>query len=67
MAPATFRDWRESTRSFEQLELMTPGSPVTVTGSGFLERANIQYATPDLFKLLGIQPMLGRSFLLPGA
>jgi len=63
VAPATFRDWRESAHSFLQLELVAPGSPVTVTGSGFPERANIQYATPDLFKLLGVQPTLGRSFL----
>lgn len=63
VAPATFRDWRESARSFEQLELVAPGSPVTVTGYGFPERANIQYATPDLFKLLGVHPLLGRSFL----
>lgn len=44
------------------MELVAPGSPVTVTGSGLPERANIQYSTPGLFQLLGIQPIVGRLF-----
>jgi len=62
VAPATFRDWSETSRSFQRLELVAPGSPVTVTGSGLPERANIQYASPGLFRLLGVRPALGRSF-----
>lgn len=62
VAPGTFRDWKESARVFEGLELVAPGSPVTITGSGLPERANIQYATPGLFRLLGVQPNLGRLF-----
>lgn len=62
VAPATFRDWLESARSFDGLELVAAGSPVTVTGYGLPERANIQYATPGLFSLLGIQLASGRSF-----
>jgi hypothetical protein len=60
---ATFRDWREGAHNFDDLEIVAPGSPVTVTGSGFPERANIQYATAGLFALLGIQPDIGRFFL----
>jgi putative ABC transport system permease protein len=62
VAPRTFRDWSETSHSFERLELVAPGSPVTVTGSGLPERANIQYASPGLFQLLGVRPALGRSF-----
>jgi len=62
VAPATFRDWSETSRSFQRLELVAPGSPVTVTGSGLPERANIQYASPGLFALLGVRPALGRCF-----
>ena len=62
VAPRTFRDWSETSRSFERLELVAPGSPVTVTGSGLPERVNIQYASPGLFQLLGVRPALGRSF-----
>jgi putative ABC transport system permease protein len=63
VAPATFRGWLEGSHSFEDMELVAPGSPVTVTGASFPERANIQYATPGLFRLLGTQPALGRFFL----
>lgn len=45
------------------MELVAPGSPVTVTGSGLPERANIQYATPGLLPLLGVKPVIGRFFL----
>jgi putative ABC transport system permease protein len=62
VAPATFYHWRSQTHSFEQLELIAPGSPVTVAG-GIPERVNIQYATPGLFPLLGITPIIGRSFM----
>jgi putative ABC transport system permease protein len=59
VAPANFRDWMESSRSFEDMELVAPGSPVTVTGTELPERANIQYAAPGLFSLFGIQPAVG--------
>ncbi|HMJ63517.1 MAG TPA: ABC transporter permease, partial [Bryobacteraceae bacterium] len=62
VAPATFRDWKENAETFEGLELVAPGSPVTITGAGLPERANIQYATPGLFRLLGAQPARGRFF-----
>ena len=62
VAPATFRDWRQAARSFERLELVAPGSPVTITGTGYPERANIQYATAGLFTLLGMYPIMGRFF-----
>lgn len=62
VAPANFRDWRENTRSFEGMELVAPGSPVTVTTDELPERANIQYATPGLFSLLGVRPALGKLF-----
>lgn len=63
VAPATFRDWREGAHAFEDLELVAPGSPVTVTACGLPERANIQYATPSLFTLLGLRPAVGRFFV----
>jgi putative ABC transport system permease protein len=63
VAPATFRDWREGAHAFEDLELVAPGSPVTVTACGLPERANIQYATPRLFTLLGLRPAVGRFFV----
>jgi putative ABC transport system permease protein len=61
VAPATFLDWRNANHSFEDLQLVAPGSPVTVAG-GLPERVNIQYATPGLFPLLGMQPIIGHAF-----
>lgn len=63
VAPATFRDWREGAHAFEDLELVARGSPVTVTACELPERANIQYATPSLFTLLGLRPAVGRFFV----
>ena len=62
VAPANFRDWSDNSRSFEDIELVAPGSPVTVTGSELPERANIQYASPGLFALLGVRPAFGHFF-----
>jgi hypothetical protein len=50
VAPATFRDWRENNHTLQQLELVAPGSPVTITGSSYPQRANLQYATPGLLR-----------------
>jgi len=61
VAPATFLEWRNANHSFEDLQLVAPGSPVTVTG-GLPERVNIQYATPGLFRVLGVEPAIGRGF-----
>ncbi|HVH86711.1 MAG TPA: ABC transporter permease, partial [Terriglobales bacterium] len=61
VAPATFLEWRNTNHSFEDLQLVAPGSPVTVTG-GLPERVNIQYATPGLFPLLGVQAVIGHTF-----
>ncbi len=61
VAPATFRDWRENSHSLA-LELVAPGSPVTIAAPGLPERANLQYATPGLFRLLDVHPAIGRFF-----
>jgi putative ABC transport system permease protein len=61
VAPATFRDWRENSHSLA-LELVAPGSPVTIAAPGLPERANLQYATSGLFNLLGVHPVAGRFF-----
>jgi putative ABC transport system permease protein len=61
VAPATFRDWRENSHALA-LELVAPGSPVTIAAPGLPERANLQYATPGLFKLLDVHPAFGRFF-----
>jgi len=61
-AVSNFFDWREQSQVFEQMALTNPGSPVTVIADGIPEQATCQYATPDLFPLLGVQAALGRTF-----
>jgi len=58
-----FLDWRKQARSLEQLGLSGFGpSQTTMVDSGSAERARIQPVTANLFDLLGVKPVLGRSF-----
>ncbi|MBL8232648.1 MAG: ABC transporter permease [Bryobacterales bacterium] len=60
---ADFVDWRKSARSFEQMELFTGLSRVTVTrGNSYPERIGQQNVTPGYFAMLGIKPIIGRYF-----
>src|SRR5213594_2927049 len=57
-----FREWRAAARSFEDMALVGPVS-YTLTGAGEPVRVNGARATPSLFRMLGIEPVLGRAFL----
>ena len=57
-----FREWRKSSRSFEQLALV--GSRLfTLTSAGDPVRVGGQRVSASIFPLLGIQAALGRTFL----
>jgi len=55
-------DWREQSHSFESLEA-TRGATITLTGAGEPERLNLRMATAPLFPLLGVNAVIGRTFL----
>jgi putative ABC transport system permease protein len=55
-------DWRDQSHSFESLEA-TRGTTITLTGSGEPERLNARMTTAPLFSLLGVNAILGRTFL----
>jgi len=55
-------DWRDQSHSFESLEA-TRGTTITLTGAGEPERLNARMATAPLFSLLGVNAILGRTFL----
>jgi putative ABC transport system permease protein len=55
-------DWRDQSHSFESLE-GTRGTTITLTGAGEPERLNARMATAPLFPLLGVNAILGRTFL----
>lgn len=61
--PANFQDWKERVRSFADVEAYS-GSPwqVPVTGLDRPRALSAINVTGGLFSMLGVRPMLGRSF-----
>ena len=57
-----YQDWRDQSHSFEFLEA-TRGTTITLTGKGEPERLNARMTTAKLFPLLGVNAVLGRTFL----
>ena len=56
-----FEEWRRSVGSFEHLALVG-GLTLNLTGVGEPERIPAARCSPSLFQMLGVQPMLGRTF-----
>jgi len=61
LSPATYRDWKHMSHSFEAMGAYTPTS-VNLVGEGDPERLESATVSSDLFGLLDIQPMTGRLF-----
>jgi putative ABC transport system permease protein len=61
VAPANFLDWRDRNQVFERIAAYTIGND-TFIGSEGPERLPRALVSWDLFELLGVTPMLGRSF-----
>src|SRR6201988_1977251 len=59
---ANFRSWREQSNSFESLAAFTD-QRLNLTGDFEPEELSVQFATPELFKVLGVDPLLGRYLL----
>ncbi len=57
---ANFRTWREQSTSFESMAAFSD-QRVALTGDGEPEELSVQLATPELFSVLGVEPILGRS------
>jgi predicted permease len=57
-----FVEWRQRTKSFERLSATDPGS-ATLTGAGEPEQLDSMRVSADMFRTLGVQPLLGRTFL----
>src|SRR5215218_3968741 len=56
---ANFRQWRAQGSSFEGMAAFTD-QRLNLTGAGEPEEVAAQFATPDLFKVLGVEPLHGR-------
>jgi putative ABC transport system permease protein len=59
---ANFRAWREQNTSFQNIAAFTD-QRLNLTDTGEPEELSVQFATPEFFKILGVDPMLGRTFL----
>lgn len=55
-----FRGWRDQNASFENMAAFTD-QRLNLTGVGDAEEVTVQLATPSLFNVLGVQPLLGRT------
>jgi putative ABC transport system permease protein len=55
-------DWKNQNRVFEDLALTSEGEQGTFSGTGEPEIIHVQDVTPNFFRLLNIQPILGRVF-----
>jgi putative ABC transport system permease protein len=59
---ANFRAWRAQSSSYQQIAAFSD-QRFNVTGDGEPEELSVQFGTPELFKVLGVDPILGRTFL----
>jgi predicted permease len=61
VAGANFQDWRSTSRSFEGLAVHAAGA-ATVLGGADPIRPEVASVSADFFRVLGTQPLLGRTF-----
>ena len=59
---ANFRAWRAQSTSFEDIAAFSD-QRFNMTGDGDPEELSVQLATPEIFNVLGVDPLLGRTFL----
>jgi putative ABC transport system permease protein len=56
-----YRAWKAQNSSFEEIAGFSD-QRLNLTGAGEPEELSVQLARPELFKVLGVQPLLGRTF-----
>src|SRR5262249_212043 len=61
-APANFIQWRNQNQVFDSLAAFTVGF-TNLTGTGEPEKLESVRITANAFSVLGVEPMLGRTFL----
>src|SRR5206468_2026487 len=60
VSPANWMDWQRDTRTFQSLAAWRADAR-TLTGVGEPARLNVQLVSWEFFRLLGVQPLLGRT------
>src|ERR1044071_5061198 len=61
-APANFIDWRDQNQTFDGMAAIASAT-FNLTGIGEPEKIDGQRVSANFFTLLGVEPMLGRSFI----
>lgn len=59
---ANFRAWREQNTSFQHIAAFSD-QRLNLTDTGEPEELSVQLVTPEFFKILGVDPIQGRTFL----
>src|SRR2546425_9118 len=62
VAPANFADWKAHNSVFQQMGFFSQPGGVNVTGQDEPERIESILVSVDLFPLLGVKPIYGRTF-----
>ena len=61
ISPPEYLDYKEHTRAFSEIAAYTTGA-MNVSEGDSPERVNAAFVTANMFKVLGVQPELGRAF-----
>jgi putative ABC transport system permease protein len=61
-SPQAFFAWRESTETLESIAAARVAPPLQIEIDGVLETFTARAVTANLFDVLGVRPMVGRSF-----
>jgi putative ABC transport system permease protein len=62
VAPANFIHWREMNRTFEDLAAVSMTYNTTLTGGGEPEELATQSVSAEVFPIMGVKPVIGRTF-----
>jgi hypothetical protein len=60
--PRSFVPWHDRSQSFEALAIAQPAVANTLGGDGAAEQVPSLWTTPELFRVFGAKPMMGRLF-----
>ncbi|MEY2564878.1 MAG: hypothetical protein QOH88_3071 [Verrucomicrobiota bacterium] len=63
VSPANFLDWQKQSKSFEQMAAVADLRVNLTGGTGEPEEIKVQLVSQPFFASLGVQPLVGRSFL----
>ncbi len=60
---SNFLQWREGNRVFQKMAAADPYQDFSITGSGQPERLSGMLVSAEYFNVMGVKPLLGRTFL----